>query len=326
MSPAASTAISRVLRQWETFWFRDVPPHSYAILRILFGVLGFISVLGMTPVDQFWTPEGLFAMPPSGLGLKAQILDRGLGGVVGWAFFLGLLLSFAALALGYLTGLAILLCFVGSVFQPFWNRLPLSSAHHVVVVVLFCLVWVDCGRIWSIDAWRARRTRIAPLVAPATEPIWPLRLICFQVALIYFNSGLWKLNGQLWRDGSAVHYASALNVFHRFPLEVPAASDWPMTIGTYVTLAWEIGFPLLLLHRWTRRLALVIGVLLHAGMAATLELGPFSGIMIASYVAFLQPEAMARISTGWSRRVGRWRGQAAPAGAAATAATGRPAP
>lgn len=293
---------TRLVEGWDRFWFRRVPPHAYALLRVLFGIIGAVSVLGMTPVTQFWTPEGLFAMPADPSGLKAQILSAGYGTVVGWTFFVGLLASFAALAAGLQTGWAIVLCFAGSVFQPFWNRLPLSSAHHVVVVVLFCLLWVDAGRVWSVDAWRARR-HLQQRPDPALEPIWPLRLIRFQVALIYLNSGLWKLSGEMWRDGSAVHYATSLNVFHRFPVEPPPALDVLSTLGTYVTLGWEIGFPLLLLTPWTRRPALGLGVLLHLGMGTMLELGPFSAIMIASYAAFLCPESVARLSwrtwTAW---------------------------
>jgi hypothetical protein len=284
-----------LVHRWEGFWFREVPPHSYALLRVLFGLIGFASVLGMTPVDQFWTPDGLFALPPHDAGFKAQVVGLGYGTFVGRGFFVILLISFGALAVGYSTGSAIVACFVGSVFQPLWNWLPLSAAHHVVVVVLFCLLWVDCARVWSVDAWRARKRGKPPALVTADEPVWPLRLIRFQVALIYLNSGLWKFNGELWRDGSAVHYATALNIFHRFPADIPAALDWLSTVGTYVTLAWEIGFPLMLLHPWTRRFALITGVLLHVGMGVTLELGPFSAIMIASYVAFLDPEVIARI-------------------------------
>ena len=45
--------------------------------------------------------------------------------------------------------------------------------------------------------------------------IWPLRLIRVQVALIYLTSGLFKLFGAAWRDGSAVYYATGQNIFGR---------------------------------------------------------------------------------------------------------------
>ena len=291
-----------LIQRWECFWFQQVPPHSYAVLRILFGAIGFVSVLGMTPVGQFWTPEGLFA-PATGDDLRATIVAAGLGDIIGRFFFSTMLAAFAATAIGYRSGPAVALCFLGSVLHPHWNRLPLSSAHHVVVVVLFCLLWVDCGRVLSVDAWRSRRHGAGTI--ELTEPIWPLRLIRFQIALIYLNSGLWKFSGEQWRDGSAVHYATSLNVFHRFPFDTPAGVDLLFTVGTYLTLAWEIAFPLLLLHRWTRRFALVLGVLLHVGMGSLLELGPFSAIMIASYAAFLPPGATARwVANRWPKFAG----------------------
>jgi hypothetical protein len=303
MTNTSDPGPSRAVRAWDTFWFRRVPPHSYALMRILFGVIGVASVLAMTPVDQFWTPDGLFQLPLNQANPRTWLIGLGMGTAIGWTIFWVQLISFVALTAGYRTGAATLLSFASSGFLPSWNHLPLSSAHQVVVVVLFCLIWVDAGRVWSVDAWRACKGGKEPADERASEPIWPLRLIRFQVALIYFNSGLWKFNGELWRDGSAVHYASSLNVFHRFPFELPASLDLLTTVGTYVTLAWEIAFPVLLLHRWTRTLALVLGVLLHAGMAATLELGPFSAIMIASYAAFARPESVTRLS--WS--LPRWR-------------------
>jgi hypothetical protein len=80
-----------------------------------------------------------------------------------------------------------------------------------------------------------------------------------------------------------------LNIFHRFPWPLPPSFDWTTTIGTYVTLFWEITFPVMMLNRFTRRFALLLGIALHAGMWSTLELGPFSFIMIASYLSFLDP-------------------------------------
>ena len=104
-----------------------------------------------------------------------------------------------------------------------------------------------------------------------------------------FNSGISKLAYPVWRDGAAVHYAVNLNIFHRFPWPLPPSLDWATTIATYVTLVWEITFPVMMLSRVTRPFALLLGIALHAGMWSTLELGPFSFMMIASYLAFLDP-------------------------------------
>jgi hypothetical protein len=55
-----------------------------------------------------------------------------------------------------------------------------------VDAVLFALVWADCGGALTITR------RAAPL---RPQPIAPLRLIQYQVALIYFSSGVSKFAG-----------------------------------------------------------------------------------------------------------------------------------
>jgi hypothetical protein len=154
-------------------------------------------------------------------------------------------------------------------------------------------MWADCGAVWSVDAW-IRGTHIG---APGNEPICPiapLRLIRFQIALIYFNAGLWKLLNPYWRSGSAVHYVLETNVYHRFPTLLPVTFDWVIPLLTYGTLFWELAFALLLLCTPTRRVAIALGILMHVGMLLTIEIGPFHWVMLASYLAFLEPR---RVST-----------------------------
>lgn len=287
----------RPTSRWEAFWFEDVPPHSYALLRIAFGLVGLLNLVGLTPVSMYWPIDAIAPVPGGGLGVRAQIASLGLGTVAGWALFSALLVSFSCMIAGYRSALAVPAAFVLSVLQAMWNPLPLSGANQVLVSLLFCLMWADCGRVLSVDARRGR----GPL-SFTTATIWPMRLLRLQVALIYLNTGLWKLFAESWRDGTAMVDALHLNIFHRFPVIIPDALHWIVALGTYVTLFWELGFAFMLFWPPTRRLALGLGIVLHAGMWLTLEVGPFSFLMMASYIAFLDPHAVAR-------RVRAWRGR-----------------
>ena len=124
-------------------------------------------------------------------------------------------------------------------------------------------------------------------------PRWPLRLLQLQIAIIYLNSGLWKLFGEAWRDGSAQQLAANVNLFRRFPVTVPSELDWLATPLTYLTLFWEISFPVLVCFRITRLAALLCGVAIHLGIMGLMEVGTFSLMMLATYVAFLPPSAVA---------------------------------
>ncbi len=293
--------VSALIERWRRFWFEEIPPHPFALLRILMGTLGLLGLLGLTPISMFWTLDGLTPIAGGGLGLKSTLIRYGLGSLTGELLFATLFAGFAAMTVGYKSGLAVAIGFMGSVFQIRWNRLPLSSAHQVLTSVLFCLVWADTGAVWSLDRWLERRRRPAAAdEPPPTQPIWPLQMIRYQIALIYLNSGLWKLFGPMWREGSALHYALNLNAFRRFAHVLPPQLEWAATLGTYVTLFWEIGFAFMVLHPKTRRVALVLGVLFHLGLFLTLELGPFSWVMIASYVAFVDPYRVSRWFS-WAR-------------------------
>ena len=201
--------------------------------------------------------------------------------------FLGLIAVFTAMTIGVRSNGAVLTGLVGLIGQDRWNHIPLSSAHQVMVVLLFCLVWADSGRVWSLDARRSNRAHDS---GSERVPAWPLLLMRCQIAVIYLSSGLWKISYPMWRDGSAVHWALSLNGFHRPPWPVPA--EWAPFIAllTWGTVLFELLFPVLVIFRATRGPVLWGGIGLHLGLLATLELGPFSYLMIASYIAFVDPE------------------------------------
>ena len=139
------SAVRRIARRWETFWFEQVPPDLYALLRIVFGVLGLISVIELMPVSMFWSIDGLAPIPGLGIGIRSFLMDHGLGGVAGWAYFLGSVVVFVMMTIGFMTRFAIWACFIGTEFLYSWNHLPLTGANQVIAYVLFCLVWADCS-------------------------------------------------------------------------------------------------------------------------------------------------------------------------------------
>jgi hypothetical protein len=260
----------------------EIPPHSYALLRILLGIVGLGSMLGLTPIGMYWPLDSLAALPTD--GFRAWVAERGFGTLAGYLLFWGLVVSFSAMTVGLRSDAAVFASFIGLVAQTHWNGLPLSSAHQVMTVLLFCLVWTETGQVWSLDARWADRREIRPL------PAWPLWLMRCQVAIVYLSSGLYKFAYPMWRDGTAVHWAMNLNAFHRFPWPLPVAAAPLEAFLTWSTLLFELTFWLLVIFRWTRPWALIGGAALHAGLFATMELGPFSFLMVASYVCYLDPE------------------------------------
>jgi vitamin K-dependent gamma-carboxylase-like protein len=283
--------------RWEQFWFAPIPPHIYALLRIAFGLVGCGTLFGLRDLSMFWFLDGLVPLHVGAVGLKQYLIAHGLGHAAGAVLYVVTSLSFVAMTIGFQTRIAVPAALFTSLIQVAWNYLPLSGADAAMRVFLFCLVWAECGSVWSIDAWLAGRRNVdAPPTASETTSIAPLRLIRFQVSLIYLSAGIWKIFNPYWRDGSAVHYVVQSNVYRRLPHGMPLAFDQVVSVLTYSTLAWELSFGLLLLFAATRRIAILAGILLHLGMLLTIEIGPFHYVMLASYLAFLDPDAVPQLS------------------------------
>jgi hypothetical protein len=279
-----------VIQRWSQYWFQPVSSEVYAVLRVAFGLLCILDLLGATPISMFWDLDGLAPIPGGGAwGLRSWVAQSGFAPEASRVFFWGSLLAYSCMTLGIGGQASIVASFLANIWQAAWNVLPLSAAHQVLTVVLFCLIWADCRQ-----ALTPRRFR-APASLPR-QPVGPLRLLQYQVCLIYFGSGLSKFFNPLWRDGSAIYYALSNNVFQRFPVDVvPAPLLGVSVMATYGTLAFELGFPLLVAWRHTRSLTLLCGVALHLGVWATLEVGPFSWVMVATYLAFVPDGLVATI-------------------------------
>ncbi len=284
--------------RWGRYWFDPVAPQVYGLLRIALGIVACIDLAGMGNIETFWLTSGLAG--PTNATL-AQMLERtGSAGIaVGYVVYLFTATAFVAFTTGVCTRWATVAAFLASMARLYWTPLPLSSAHNLLHALLFCLLWVDSGAAWSFDAYRrARRNRRRPVTA-----FWPLFLVRFQLSVLYFAAGVWKLLDPAWRDGTALHWILQGNAYSRLPLTLPPALEPAASFLTYFTLAWELAFPLLVLFRRTRPAALLLGVALHTGMATALELGPFSAVVLAGYVAFLDPAFVASNAQAWLARL-----------------------
>jgi hypothetical protein len=282
-------------RWWHELWFARIPPHIYSLLRIAFGALALFHLIALSDVDAYWVPDGLIPAS-SHQAVSARIIAWGLGRDVGIAWLVVEIACFTAMTIGFRTTASVALSFVAGIGEMWWNSLPLSAAFQIVLNVIFCLLWADCGAVWSVDAYLQRRSRERDRVASqgGLEAIWPLRLIRYQVALVYFATAIWKLQNPIWRNGTALHDILRGSVFPRLPFTAPPALDGVLRAATYATLGWELLFPLLLLNRTSRRVALGSGVVIHLAMGVVFELGLFSPVMLATYLAFLDPGAVAR--------------------------------
>jgi hypothetical protein len=309
---AVTRAVMAPGRAWDRLFFADVDARRLAALRIGTGLFAVITLLGLAPLielhysDAGWLPVSSTPTPLAG---QRFTLLHAFTSPFGVTVFLGLSLAAAfAMTLGFHARAASWLTFLALVSFQQRNTLLFYGGDAVLRLLTFGVALGPAGRAWSIDAWRARSRRPAEST-PTTTPVWPIRLIQLQIMVIYFFSGLGKLHGSTWHDGSALAIVFAHPSFSRF--DISGLTAWaPFAFAlrtmTQLTFVWELSFPLLVCSRIGRWVALAIGVAIHVGIIVFMRIHWFGHIMIMSYLAFLPVEELGPRGLRLWRRGRAW--------------------
>jgi len=308
-----------MIRWWIDLWDREEPATALAALRVSISaalLLDLLTVGRLGLVQLLWSPK-------EGGGLLNPLARDAVPLLYQWlppepwaataihVAFCVLALAFGAGLFTRLSGLLLVLLYaqVAALF-PFGDRGIDLLLRNALVILLFS----RCGAAWSLDALR-RTGSLRGDGAPV--PAWPRHLLILQLSVVYFMAGVQKIAPSWWPMGGfeALYLVYQNPAVSRWPFEW-VASWAPVTrLATAATLLFEWSawiLPLLYwfratrerpgrLRAWANRLKLrsawvFVGVLLHLGIALTMQLGLFPYGMLALYPAFFHPDELAALS------------------------------
>ncbi|MFE9722052.1 hypothetical protein ACFYQ5_00190 [Streptomyces sp. NPDC005794] len=108
------------------------------------------------------------------------------------------------------------------------------------------------------------------------------------MCLVYVVSGLYKVQGQMWQDGTALFYVLRVPEFS-FPelSHFVYENDLLVFSGTYVTVLFLVYFPLGILVPALRPWATVMSIGFHLGIGLLMGLTGFALTMVACDLVFL---------------------------------------
>ncbi len=232
----------------------------------------------------------------------------------------GILVCMLLFALGLwtpVTGIVTWLGMLSYVNRAFTTFFGMDTIMNVLVLYLtLAHLFARPGTAaLSLDRllWRWRKARQAGTSLAAvggdtmsSSATFAIRLMQIHFCIIYLASGLSKLVGSAWWNGTAIWGTvanpefAALHLQRYHDLLAWLAShrvlwELSMTGGTMFTLILEIGFPFLVWNRRLRWLMVIGSVLLHTGIALFMGLVGFSLMMLALLVAFIPPAAVRQL-------------------------------
>lgn len=129
----------------------------------------------------------------------------------------------------------------------------------------------------------------------------------FQLVLVYAVAAGYKWSGTMWTDGSAVYYALMLDRYDALGIGQWLSGQWSLLAGfTYLGLAYQTAFPLLIWFKRFRTVLLVAAVAFHGFIAVALNLPDFGIAMIFAYTVFLPnryAERILGVTDKWMNRL-----------------------
>ncbi len=302
MADTATAAPTTADRNWNpfsaSFWVGPLDLRPLGLFRITFG---FIVTVATADIGGILYPiiSDAGVMPRSALlggiarGNRFCLFD-----VAGpyWVTVVLWLLAVAcclAFTVGWHSRIASILTFLFVCGIHERNLLAFDGADNVIRCLLFWAMFMPTGARYSVDAvLRAAKGKETITHAPALA----MRLGQIQIAWVYLNSFMHKWGGgSQWHDGTALHYALGLgHLFTRDLGQWLFDKPWFYLPGTYFTDVMEASFLFLVFFPFfqpkLKGLAIAMGVALHAGIWATMNVGNFSYLMPLAYPLLFEPE------------------------------------
>jgi hypothetical protein len=217
--------------------------------------------------------------------------------------------------IGFCTRITSVLTWLAALSYIQRAQTTLFGMDTMMNILLVYLMIGPSGAALSVDRlisrwWALRKARLANRPAPPWEVPRPsatanfvTRLLQIHFCIIYMASGLSKLQGGAWWNGTALWGTLANPEFapmnfalyedmlrwlaqHRFLWELVTSG------GVVFTLVMEIGLPFMIWMPKLRWVMIIGSVMLHTGIALTMGLTTFGLFMLCMLLAFIPSETV----------------------------------
>jgi len=202
-----------------------------------------------------------------------------------------LIFGLISVVLGYHTRTSL----VVTLLLALW-LMPLDLAgtfgKHLVASLhlIFLLAFSRCGEHWSVDAWTNRKGRDFCRLSSTC----PRRLMQILICSVYVGAVITKIKTPAFVNGDLLTFSLLDDHWggNRFGMWLTTLRHVPLLLS-HATLVYEAIFPVLIWVPRCRLPLLAAAFAVHATMGWLLCLGPFSPIMFAALLSFLDERDLA---------------------------------
>ena len=240
----------------ERFFRRRIESEAVAVFRLAYAAVGLFYAIGAIQLaDLAWIARPELAR----------------AGYVLWIVVLGLLLA------GWNARVMAVLAFACVLVL---NSNPMAGAVGELMYRIggFCLMFMDSGAAFSLDARRAARRGVQ---LPRFQPRWPADIAVVSIGVCLMMAGLPKFFSPAWRAGDGFYIAMLLPWTHHDYMSFLPASRAATRAGNYIGMVAESGCILLLFIPYLRwiGIAAFVGLMFGFGVAMSFYFIGVAGLM-----------------------------------------------
>ena len=256
------------------------------VFRIIFGLMMFFGIL------RFWLKgwiHDFFIKPDYFFHYFGFEWVKPVGEYGMYIIFALLLISSLFIALGFFYRISSFLFFLFFTYVELIDVTNYLNHYYFISLVSFLMCFLPANRSFSVDMMRSHPNKTLKSI-----PNWTLGILKFQLGLVYFFSGIAKLNYD-W-------------LFDAMPMSIwlQSKTHWPL-LGSLFTEKWvayscswaacvfDLTVAFFLLSKRYRLIAYFILVIFHVITGLMFPIGMFPWIMILATLIFFSQDFHERI-------------------------------
>ena len=264
-------------------FFERVDIRYVALLRIVIGIWFFVDYAGMLIIDRVGEAYVRAQMHFPFYGFEWV---KPLPGWAMYAVFTIMTLCAVAIAIGYRYKLSVLIFLVLQLYVFMIDIVYTLNKFYLFMLLALVLLFIPADKFWS---WRVKKKSEDK---QETVPRWMLLVFQLFLALIYFYSGLSKLN----YDWLVSHQPLMNHLSRKWPFELFQNDGQNVVIAlmSYGGVFFDLTIPFWLTFRKTRWFGHIYQICFHLLNFFLLGIGSLSIFMIILTFLLFPPSSLER--------------------------------
>lgn len=224
------------------------------------------------------------------------------------------LLFSIALSICFMLGILVKFSVIGLFFSVFLlkirNLYLMDGADNVISAVLPFFFFIETisfsDKYQSFKQSFFNRYLVYKEVLMISSKLFSYAIM-IQVCIIYLFSGIHKLHGETWINGTALYYILNSDDFSPSHFnQLFTQSLILVKVATWFTIFFQLTFPFLIWYKPFKKIYIILGIILHISIFIMMKIDNFSFVMIAIYSIFINNQQYINFSNPFKKCVLRF--------------------